>query len=257
MGAGKQLKVALQISGTTLSYLTYQVIANPSVSRRFIRVIANTIADFQDTPDGELPVIKLHELCPGIESLELPLTVSFPEGYELPTNEYVCLAGLIGYLKPGKVFEIGTYKGRTTRLIAELTPERCQIYTLDLPPRLMVSGAYFSEERPELIGEEFRNHPLRTKIIQLHGDSRSFDFRPFYGQMNFIFVDGDHSYEVVKRDTAQALRMVKSGGVIVWDDYFPGSTPGVVRCVNELAGTKPIHRISGTRFAYYRAKEMA
>ena len=37
--------------------------------------------------------------------------------------------------------------------------------------------------------------------------------------MGMVIVDGGHSYEVAKSDTQNALRLVRNGGIIVWDDY--------------------------------------
>ena len=51
--------------------------------------------------------------------------------------------------------------------------------------------------------------------------------------MGMVIVDGGHSYEVAKSDTQNALRLVRNGGVIAWDDYGD-FWPGVKRAVDEL-----------------------
>ena len=100
-------------------------------------------------------------------------------------------------------------------------------------------------------GEEAKQGPAAYKVNQLYGDSRTFDFCPFDGKVNFMFIDGDHSYETVKQDTAHALRMIAPGGMIVWDDY-QSAWPGVVQCIEELAQTHSVQQLCGTRLACYR-----
>ena len=256
MGVLRSLEVAGRVSRTILSYLTVRAVANPSSSRKFLRTVANTIVDFPEIEAQalrQLPAIGIEHICPEASTLELSLTATPAREHALPSDEYFCLAALARSSEPSLAFEIGTNRGRSTRLIAEMAPEHAKVYTLDLPPERMLDGKCFKEARGEFIGEEFRNHPARSKITQLYGDSKTFDFSPFHGRCDFIFIDGDHSYEGVKADTDHALKMLKPGGIIVWDDYHPVYGPGVMRCLEELARTTPVHQIKGTRFGYYQA----
>jgi len=195
----------------------------------------------------------LQELCPGIDARRLSLEISPREQFELPLFETVALAVLLRYVSPRTIFEVGTFKGRTTCLMADQTPEQTRVYTLDLPPQRMVAGGYFPEARTELIGEDLRQHVAHGKVTQLYGDSQTFDFSPYAGRVDLVFIDGDYRYDAVKHDTAEALRMLTPGGVIVWDDCHP-SVPGVVQCVEEFAQSRPVYRISRTRFAVYRSE---
>ena len=43
--------------------------------------------------------------------------------------------------------------------------------------------------------------------------------------MDFLFIDGDHSYEGVKRDFADYAPLVRPGGLIAFHDIVPGG-PG-------------------------------
>ena len=51
--------------------------------------------------------------------------------------------------------------------------------------------------------------------------------------LDFVFVDGDHSYEGVCRDIQAWLPKVKPGGVLAGHDYDQGD-PGVVQAVQTL-----------------------
>ena len=49
---------------------------------------------------------------------------------------------------------------------------------------------------------------------------------------DMIFIDGDHRYEAVKRDSAIARKALRNNrGVLVWHDYADGL--GVVRYIDE------------------------
>jgi predicted O-methyltransferase YrrM len=60
--------------------------------------------------------------------------------------------------------------------------------------------------------------------------------------VDFVYVDGDHSYEGVASDLAAAFRVTKPGGVICCDDYILGAwwKDGVVRAVHEFLCSKPV-----------------
>ena len=54
---------------------------------------------------------------------------------------------------------------------------------------------------------------------------------------NYLFIDGDHSYEGVQRDYSNYVDMVAAGGLILFDDYGAGHWPGVKRFIDEKLAT--------------------
>ena len=54
--------------------------------------------------------------------------------------------------------------------------------------------------------------------------------------VDYVYVDGDHGYDGVVSDLAQAFRVTKANGLICCDDYLLGAwwKDGVVRAVHEL-----------------------
>ena len=63
-------------------------------------------------------------------------------------------------------------------------------------------------------------------------------FAKFDDELDWIYVDGDHSYEGCLRDLESALKVVKKGGLILGDDYqWPKQKhgkPGVTKAVDEF-----------------------
>ncbi len=51
--------------------------------------------------------------------------------------------------------------------------------------------------------------------------------------VNYLLIDGDHSYEGVKFDFVKYFPLIKSGGYVVFDDYNAKEWPGVQKFVDE------------------------
>jgi hypothetical protein len=92
------------------------------------------------------------------------------------------LGALCQIRKPRCIFEIGTYDGTTTLLIARNAPQ-ADIFTLDLPQDDARPAAHVSDELEHVergnVGSGFAHQPEGQRITQLFGDSRTFDFTPW------------------------------------------------------------------------------
>lgn len=164
-------------------------------------------------------------------------------------TELVTLAYVMQSLRPRRVFEIGTFIGRTTRLFALNSPPTTEILTLDLP-----------ESRSEArlgVGVDYRQHPeAARKITQLVGDSTQFDYTPYLGTCDFVWVDGNHDYSFAVSDTKNALALCKPGGWIGWHDYrHSAAFSGVTRCVRSLQSEhRDLHHVRGTTIVLLKRK---
>jgi len=139
--------------------------------------------------------------------------------------EMLSICSLLKDNQSAQVFEIGTFDGRTTRAMAmNLTGDGAHIYTLNLPPEAAEVALDTSDVDVQLAakvtsGAHFIGTPEQEKITQVWGDSARFDFSPWYGSLDFVFIDGAHSEDYVRNDTREALKMIRpEGGVIVWHD---------------------------------------
>jgi spore maturation protein CgeB len=61
---------------------------------------------------------------------------------------------------------------------------------------------------------------LFTDFEQLHGDSREVHTQ-VPDNIDLLFIDGDHHYEVVREDIANWVPKVRPGGTVVFHDYTP------------------------------------
>lgn len=179
------------------------------------------------------------------------------EGVATPPDALLYLALVTQAVAPKLIFEIGTYRGRTALNFALNSPHDCRVLTLDLPPaiepaaRMNVADA--SLVRTRNVGADYRGKDVSYKIEQLYGDSLKFDFDPYAGQVDLVFVDGAHHYAAVRSDTKNALRMVRRGGVILWDDFANyGEYNDVTRAILDSLPASEIVQIASTQLAFYR-----
>jgi predicted O-methyltransferase YrrM len=213
---------------------------------------------FEDVAPA-IPIRPLDALFPGIDRADIIVPASqIHRGDSMlcPAPELLAIGAICAALQPSRVFEIGTYTGSTTLIMSRNTPPHARITTLDLAPGARDShrhGLGTGGFRPFPVGAAFQGTPGADRIEQVFADSTSFSYDPYLGQMDLVFIDADHTYAFVQRDTEAALRMLKPGGVIIWDDYVHSPAhpecAGVTRCVNELAETRPCYLIEGTRLA--------
>jgi predicted O-methyltransferase YrrM len=184
---------------------------------------------------------EIFDAFPGVEQVNVEMGTIRYTNNNLDPFEQFALGAICQLRKPRRIFEIGTFDGATTMILATSAPD-AEILTLDLPPAAANAATDATEAANAaagLVGVRFRDTPQAERITQLFGDSRQFDFSPWYGTVDLVLVDAGHDYEFVVSDTRSALRLLAPGGVIIWDDYMP-YFPGVVRAVDE-SGVSVFH----------------
>ena len=67
---------------------------------------------------------------------------------------------------------------------------------------------------------------------------------------DFIYIDGSHTYESVKRDLELYLPKLKKGGIIGGHDYSQ-IWPGVIEAVNEVVGNPDKNFIDDSWIKYH------
>ena len=78
-----------------------------------------------------------------------------------------------------------------------------------------------------------RWHPIRLPSIQA---ARCFED----GELDFIFIDGEHSYEPAKADIEAWWSKARSGELLMGHDYDRKQFPGVCRAVDEFGGKNDV-----------------
>jgi len=128
-----------------------------------------------------------------------------------------------------EVLEIGTHAGVGSTLLAISFPN-ARITTIDLPDN---SEVYNTKK----FGIPGNDQPYkrklfiesRDKLLKMHSNINSMQFNSTFlsdfpnNYFDFIFVDGDHKSPQVIIDTFNAIRLVKVGGIIIFDDLLVGN----------------------------------
>jgi predicted O-methyltransferase YrrM len=126
--------------------------------------------------------------------------------------------------------EIGSYKGRSTLLLALAIAE------LGSPLRLTAidphSGYHFGGglDTYGALVETLRAHGVDSVVDVIR--ARSVDV-PLVGPIALAFVDGLHDLDSVRADHAHLTPQIVRGGLVVFHDYRE-LFPGVVEAVNEV-----------------------
>ena len=141
-----------------------------------------------------------------------------------------------------KIMEIGVFKGEFAKFIFdELEP--AELHLVDLFEGMMCSG---DKDGNNIVWTELE---IEYKLLQSYFDNNknvylhkgfSYEilskFEDYY--FDLIYIDGDHSYDGVKKDLNISYDKVKSGGFICGHDYTVVMFEGVVRAVNEFCVEK-------------------
>ena len=172
-------------------------------------------------------------------------------------EESLAIAALVAWKKPVHSLEIGTFDGNTTLQIAANCAERGTVWTLDLP----LDNKHIPDGVADADGQfilstvrhekRFINTSFASRVIEIFGDSKSFDFESVLKgtRLDLVFIDGSHSYEYVRSDTERIMPLLGPMAVIIWHDYCR-NWPGVVRYLNELGQSYPLLHIAGTNLVF-------
>ena len=205
----------------------------------------------------EIPEISLDEIL-GDRKPVIRMPVMRYEDGMLPSTQAMALISILVAEHPTEVLEIGTYMGYTTKLMAE-NLEDAIIHTVDLPEDYVpehdtTSGTPkddFHLIRRRIVGREYKGIPCASRIRQHFGDTATWNFREA-GHPGFFFIDGSHTYEYCKIDTAKCFDLSGSSGVFLWHDCDEAH-PGVVKCILEWREMgRDVRRIAGTPLAYWK-----
>ena len=100
----------------------------------------------------------------------------------------------------------------------------------------------------------FTGSKFEKKIKVIFQNSLSFDEKNYENYFDLIFIDGGHTYSVVKNDSEKSFKMLNSKGIILWHDYVPGkeSAKNVVKYIHDISNDRKIFHIKNTSLCYYK-----
>ena len=167
--------------------------------------------------DG-LPLLEINELFPDFHEIAKPY--AYLSGATMPID-IALLRALAKKYEVQDYFEIGTWRGESVANLADVS-EHCVTFNLPNEDIIKLTNNKLYADLHSFFNKDLSN------VEQLYGDSQTFDFAPHFGKYDMVFIDGDHHYESVKKDTETAFRLLKNDhSIIVWHDY--GLDPETIR----------------------------
>ena len=160
------------------------------------------------------------------------------------TRRYSNLLFLILLHRPKSIVEIGIYKGiRSKEMLqaAKIFRKKVKFYGFDL----------FEMINKKILKKELSKFPNSKKSIEKNLSKIS-DVKLFKGytfntlpkiknkKIDFIFIDGGHSVETIKKDWHNCENLIKKKSIVVFDDYYLGDN----RIINKYGCNKIIASIS-------------
>lgn len=153
-------------------------------------------------------------------------------------------AQIITYLCPNARIgaEIGVWRGKTSKGLFLRNPN-LKLYMIDPWQKPVESDTYYGSDKTSLYDQSKYDKAYQETVSKVKGFNseiicerseeavKQFDNAYF----DFVFIDGDHSYEGVKRDIRLWKPKVKKGGYLIGHDYYHHSgMDDVRRAVTEL-----------------------
>jgi len=145
---------------------------------------------------------------------------------------------ILARYKPKRILEIGTAGGGTLFLFVRISSPNALIISIDLPGGRFGGG--YSEWRVSLY-KSFAIHYQKIHLIR--GDSHAPSTLRMVEKilegrkLDFLFIDGDHTYDGVTTDFRMYGSLVGRGGITAFHDIVPGppeNVGGVPRFWNEI-----------------------
>ena len=162
-----------------------------------------------------------------------------------------------------KIFEFGTCSGKTTYLMGLNSSDDTKIVSITLNPDSLDNVKKKDKDNKisfrniihESVYEKFlfSGKEVEKKIKIIFQNSLNLEHDKYKNEMDLIFIDGGHTYSIVKSDSEKSFEMLSPRGIILWHDYVPGkkSARDVVKYINKISKQKKIYKIKNTSLCFF------
>lgn len=146
--------------------------------------------------------------------------------HPFPLSELMLMTAAVCRFEPTHIFEWGTHIGKSARVFYEATEAfkvKAKIYSIDLPDE-----EEHNEHPHEQRGMLVKGFP-RVKLIQGDGLNDSLKVLKSVDKKKsrpLFFIDGDHSYESVKREFGGLIKARPDGIFLLHDTFYQSKDSG-------------------------------
>lgn len=198
-----KIKKIIDFAGILLenpSLINITLNENSVLQKKFKQKYGNFVA---------LPQIEIKDLAHNdVSSVESFLM----DGSSLITDLQL-LATLAAREDVNSYFEIGTWRGESVYNVAKQIQDCTTMNLSKLEMKEMGWDSRYAEQHGILSTKN-------SEILHLEGNTKAFDFASLNKKYDLIFIDGDHSYDMVLNDTKKVFKhLLHENSIVVWHDY--------------------------------------
>ena len=134
---------------------------------------------------------------------------------------------------PECVAEIGSYCGGSTVVIGRAAARRNPGMRLYAIEPFTFHEARYQHDYETLFDRNVGEWGLARNVVKVKKTSEKAAL-DWNRAIDFLYIDGDHSYEAVARDIRNFVPFVRAGGLFAFHDYKSAGKEGVRRAVDEF-----------------------
>lgn len=123
-------------------------------------------------------------------------------------DEAALLYGIVARIPARRGVEIGRFRGGSTVMLSAAMPDNGRLVSIDIQPK-----------DDDAVRAALRHIGTDHKVALVVSDANDVDYDE---ELDFVFIDGGHSYEAAKKDHLKWGALVKKGGLIVHHDMAMG-----------------------------------
>lgn len=235
----------------------------PIAVKRYRQLLKNLLAFTEDqmakdlmnqyTNSKEIPWVDILEVAPKLNETVTDFTFL---SYTSRVTDIAVLKALAKSFPECDYFEIGSLRGESlinvlpnTNSTTGLSLSKDEMRELGLPEDMVVTDSILVKSN--------------EKLTQIRHNSLTFDYSKLNKKFDLIFIDGDHSTDAVKVDTANAFKLLKDeNSIIIWHDFgynYSDQRPEVIAGALQGAPKEAhpyIYRISNSLCGIYTKRKL-
>jgi len=184
-----------------------------SINRKYPDPVLNTKCSEFEVNNWIISKFVINEL--------IPVTGITP----YPINELFLMVSAVCRFKPTHIFEWGTHFGKSARIFYETAKNfgiHAEIHSIDLPDEID------HIEHPQNKRGKYVKGIKEVTLHQGDGLDKSLEIlKSVSGEIKpLFFLDGDHSYESVKRELRTIIEMIPAATILIHDTFYQSSDSG-------------------------------